>query len=138
MACLMHATGCAVFKKQLLSRKYSKVPEDKSNDVFIGIVESVNPEQKFVLIRTELRIAVTPGTVLESHAMNGAKASLVVTPERKMNFLSADVREGVPAAGDVVVLPAHSTAPAPVPAGGSSPVPQDATPGTPALRLPEP
>lgn len=141
VVCLLSASSCHLFKKQLLSRRYSPAPIDKNADVFIGVVESVNPEQKFVLVRTEMRIALPAGTRLESRAASGAKASLVVTPEHKMNFLSADIAEGSPAAGDVVVMPANAAAALPAQstaptASGQSPSMMLPDPGEPVLRLP--
>jgi hypothetical protein len=148
LAVVLPAGSCSVFKKRLLSRKYSPVPADKNSDVFVGVVESVNPEQKFVLLRTELRMAVAPGSKLESHSSNGSKASLVVTPERKMNFLSADITGGSPSVGDVVILPAAAAAAAAATAspaagtvsatgaGTSATAPQDHPASAPAMRPP--
>jgi hypothetical protein len=106
---LMFGSGCSSLKK-LLPKKHKPAAADKNSATYIGVVESVNPEQKFVLVRTEIRIALAPGTNLECRSANGAKSTLVVTPERKMNFLSADVAEGTPAAGDIVILPAQAAA----------------------------
>lgn len=118
LACMVCDSGCGLLKKQLLWRKRSPVPADKNLDVLIGIVESVNPEQKFVVVRTNLRLTLGAGTRLEARSASGAKSTLVVTPERKMNFLSADIAEGLPSVGDVVVLPAHAAVP---PAAPQSP-----------------
>jgi hypothetical protein len=99
-------TGCGLVKKRLLSRKYSPVPPSQA-ETFIGTVESVNPEQQFVLVRMDLRVGVAPGAKLETRSASGARGSLVVTPERKMNFLSADISGGFPERGDLVFLPAQ-------------------------------
>jgi hypothetical protein len=112
LVCVVMASGC-VQLRQLLSRKKDPVVKDSSAETFIGVIESVNPEQKFVLVRMDVRMVVAPGTKLESRSVNGGKARLVVTPERKMNFLSADIDEGSPAAGDGVFLPAGSVPPTP-------------------------
>jgi hypothetical protein len=137
LAAVLPAGSCGVLKKHhLFSRKHSPAPADKNRDVFIGVVESVNPEQKFVLVRTELRMAVAPGAKLESRSANGTKASLVVTPERKMNFLSADITEGAPAAGDMVILPAQAAAAAAAQAGSSAAPAMRAPASEPALPVP--
>jgi hypothetical protein len=133
LAAVLPAGSCSLFKKHLLSRKYSPVPADKNSGVFIGMVESVNPEQKFVLIRTELRMVVAPGSKLESHSASGTKASLVVTPERKMNFLSADITEGSPSAGDVVIMSAQVAAAA---AAAATPAAEPGSVAAPAMRPP--
>jgi hypothetical protein len=108
LACLVFASGCSLMRKHALLRKHAQNPAGKHSDVYLGVVESVNPEQKFVLLRTEIRVTLAAGTKLETRSPNGTMASLVVTPERKMNFLSADITEGAPAAGDAVILPASA------------------------------
>jgi hypothetical protein len=151
LACVFATSGCGLIQKGL-ARKKKPVPTDNAQDAYIGVVESVNPEQRFVLLRTDMRMAVAPGTRLESHAASGSKASLTVTPERKGNFLSADITEGMPAAGDTVILPKPSNIPAlnaPAPSSAAPvmlapplPVPPDSVPPTaspqPMLRLPQP
>jgi hypothetical protein len=117
LAAVLSVCSCSLLKKfHPFARKHPPASAEKKSDRFIGVVESVNPEQKFVLVRTELRLAVAPGAKLEAHSASGSKSSLVVTPERKMNFLSADITSGSPAAGDVVTLPAGSAALPPAPA----------------------
>jgi hypothetical protein len=161
LAGLVASSGCGLVKKGL-TRKKKPAPTDSTQDSYIGVVESVNPEQRFVLLRTDLRMAVAPGTKLETRAASGLRSLLTVTPERKANFLSADITEGMPAAGDVVVLPgqpnipslnaptpvmppASSQAPAPAPQVFPAPTvspgmsaPSMPNPGIPALRLPQP
>jgi hypothetical protein len=155
LAGLVASSGCGLIKKGL-TRKKKPAPTDFTQDAYIGVVESVNPEQRFVLLRTDLRMTVAPGTRLETRAASGLRSSLTVTPERKANFLSADITEGMPAAGDVVVLPGQSNIPslnAPTvvipPASSAAPTtapdlapemraPTMPNPGVPALRLPQP
>lgn len=142
LAAVLTMCGCGTLKKlHLFSKKHPPSAADKNGDVYIGAVESVNPEQKFVLVRTELRLVVAPGAKLESHSANGTKASLVVTPERKMNFLSADIAEGSPAAGDVVIMPAAEVAAIAAAAAaaqtGAAPAPAMRAPASePALPVP--
>ena len=108
VACIASTPGCRLLKKGLFSRKHPAAQTDKNSDMYLGMVESVNPEQKFVLVRTEIRMPVAAGTKLETRAPNGTKASLMVTPEHKGNFLSADIVEGAPSTGDAVILPARA------------------------------
>ncbi len=114
-----------MFKKGIFSRKHVPVAADKNSDVYLGIVESVNPEQKFVLLRTEIRVVLAAGTKLETRSPHGTMASLVVTPERKMNFLSADITEGAPAAGDAVILPASAVIEAAASTAATGPANED-------------
>lgn len=117
--------SCGTVQKKLLSRKQAKEKKDESaesRDVFLGIVESVNPEQKFVLVRLDRRMQVATGTTLDVRSPGGLKSTLVVTPEHKMNFLSADITSGVPAVGDTVMLPPQAV-PAPALAPAPDPVP---------------
>jgi hypothetical protein len=132
LACAACTSGCSLF-----SPKADPAASDGSRDVFVGVVESVNPEQKFVLVRTDMRLMVAPGTKLETRSQAGAQASLTVTPERKMNFLSADITEGSPAAGDIVIMPAGAAVPTP---SLQAPGPMPAMPGmqAPEMRVPTP
>jgi hypothetical protein len=141
VACVLATSGCGLIKNNLFSRKKTPEGADSTKDVFIGVVESVNPEQKFVLVRTDTRMIIAPGTKLESRSMSGSKASLTVTPERKLNFLSADIAEGSPATGDVVIMPGGSITPGvskPPSIPSLSAPPDPAAPVLPSLRLPEP
>lgn len=120
-------SGCGTVQKKLLSRKQAKEKKEEpggSRDVFLGLVESVNPEQRFVLIRLDRRMQVVAGTTLDVRSASGVKATLMVTPEHKMNFLSADITSGMPAVGDMVILPPQA-----VPAPTEVPAP-DLVPGT--------
>jgi hypothetical protein len=105
LACMLSGSNCSLFK--IFSRKH-KPEENKAGEMFVGVVESVNPEQKFVLVRTNVRVVLPTGSKLESRSPNGSKASLMLTPERKTNLLAADIVDGFPSAGDVVVLPVQT------------------------------
>lgn len=127
------SSGCGLAKRGLAGMKSSKKNREKgeerkvdgTRDLYVGTIESVNPEQQFVLVRIEQRFAIAAGTQLETRTPSGLRARLVAGSERKLNFLAADIVDGLPHAGDVVVLPAGS--PALVPPGTSP-----GTPGAPA------
>ena len=125
LACITLLSGCGLLKKFLHSRKHPPAEADHSGNVFVGVIESVNPEQKFVLVRTDMRMVIAPGTRMETRSINGAKGALVVTPEHKMNFISADIAEGSPAAGDIVIIHSQSDVPG-----------QPAVPSVPSLQAP--
>ncbi len=122
--------GCGLVGKWF--RPKPKPDHTPPHDLFIGSVESVNPEQHFVLIRTVMRTTLPAGSKLETRPTSGSKARLTITPEQKLNFLAADITEGFPQVGDAVVLPPQfPAAPAPgtaapplqlpLPAGGLPP-----------------
>lgn len=119
------ATGLGNSKKNREKGEERKI--DGTRDLFVGTIESVNPEQQFVLVRIEQRLAIAAGTQLETRTSSGLRARLVAGSERKLNFLAADIVDGLPHAGDMVVLPAGS--PAFVPPGTPSTPGAPATPG---------
>lgn len=110
-------TSCGTMSKMMRKPKEEKPAETAKEeppkqDMAIGLVEVVNPEQQFVLVRTESRMSLPPGTKLITQPQTGNKASLIVTPESKQNFISADIVEGFPKRGDVVILPVAGQPPA--------------------------
>ena len=110
--------GCGLLAKWFAPRP--KPDKDAgTRDIYIGVVEMVNPEQRFVLIRTGMKFSLKTGWKLETRpAGGGANSILTISPEQKLNFLSADITEGYPQKGEIVVLPPQlsagpETAPAP-------------------------
>jgi len=99
----------------------------KKDPVAVGIVEFVNPEQKFVLIKMQSREPMPPGQILTALDATGSLSELSVSPERKGTHLTADIKSGLPRAGNLVIYrPAGATptqlqplspAPAPAPTG---------------------
>ncbi len=117
----------------LLSKWFAKKPKpDKdagTKDVYVGSIEMVNPEQGFVLVQTGMKLNLQPGWKLETRPVSGTRSVLTVSPEQKLNFLSADITKGFPQKGETVVLPPQAgaivapptTVPVPPPAPGVSP-----------------
>lgn len=134
------SSGCGLAKRGLASmgsskknrQKAEEKKNDGSRDLYVGVIESVNPEQQFVLVRIEQRLAIAAGTQLETRTSSGLRARLVAGSERKLNFLAADIVDGLPHAGDMVVLPAGS--PALLPPG--TPPGTPGAPGTPGRLEP--
>lgn len=130
-------TSCGTVSKLMHKTKQEKPAEaakeePPKQDMAIGLVEVVNPEQQFVLVRTESRMTLPPGTKLITQPQTGNKASLIVTPESKQNFISADIVEGFPKRGDVVILPVAGQPPAvgsPGTASGAPAGPEAMIPG---------
>jgi len=83
----------------------------KSNRVgevkVIGVVELVNPEQNYVLINCEQRLNIPAGTEIVAQNANGSKVKLKVTPERKGNYITADITDGTPQVRDLVLYQVH-------------------------------
>jgi hypothetical protein len=135
------SSGCGLAKRGLASmggskrgdRDRDREEKHADRDTYVGTIESVNPEQQFVLVRMELGVAVAAGTQLETRSPNGLLSRLVAGPERKMNFLAADIVEGMPHAGDVVVLPAGASPSSTSP--GTPPGTEPAKPGKPEPML---
>ena len=121
-ACLCLLTSCQMMDK-LLRPKPKKEAEDSTaaKRQAIGVIEMVNPEQRFVLIRTPADILIPAGTELYSTNALGEAVKLKVTPEHKGSFLAADITSGNPQRQDVVMYQATSNQP-PLP-------PPDATSG---------
>jgi hypothetical protein len=91
----------ALKKKDGLVEGSENSPEGPT--YLIGLVELVNPEQRFVLIRTEGAVKVPPGDQIIAIDATGAQSKLKVTPEKKQNFLTADILEGNPKVGNLIV-----------------------------------
>lgn len=108
-------------------------PEDKrvGEAKVIGVIELVNPEQNYVLINCEHRVDIPAGTEIISQGLNGTDAKLKVTPERKGNYITADITQGTPQLRDLVIYQIKRDAPPPPPvatAGGA------AVPMTPVMQ----
>jgi len=104
------AAGWGLFSKT--SPKDNRLGEAK----VIGVIEMVNPEQNYVLINCEQRLNIPAGTEIVSQCADGSKTKLKVTPERKGNYITADITEGVPQLRDLVlykIKPGEVPAPAP-------------------------
>jgi len=96
-------------------------PEPTGKSILIGIIEMVNPEQNYVLIRCEQMPSISAGTELSALSSEGKKTKLILTPERKGHYLTADIKEGTPEVSNLVLL-SQSSLPTPVvPAPAATP-----------------
>ena len=104
---LFAATLCLALVSCGLVKRFGKKKEadkpEKSESQVIGVIEMVNPEQKFVLIRTESRMTVAAGQEITAVDSAGVESKLKVTPEKKQHYLTADVLEGNPKTGHLVI-----------------------------------
>lgn len=128
---LLGLAGCTYLKgktaKWMLSSKKSPASNRMGEAKVVGVIELVNPEQNYVLINCEQRLNIPAGTEIVSQGIDGTKTKLKVTPERKGNYITADILEGSPQMRDLVlyrVTAADLPAPPPMtPAPGGALVP---------------
>ncbi len=120
----------------------------------VGIIEFVNPDQRFVLVKTQGAATIPSGAKLTALDATGALSEIVVSPERKGSHLTADIVSGNPRAGNLVVYQPNkgaapiTTAPASAPAssgpdvewreGQPPPLETDSLPALPPLESPIP
>lgn len=114
---LLPLTGCGLMKK--------KTPQPRDNRTgqarLIGVIEMVNPEQNYVLIHCDMRPTVEAGIQLIGLDSAGQRSKLVVTPERKGNYLTADIQEGAPIVGCLVLQKILDSDTLPAPPNNSPP-----------------
>ena len=118
---LLGLTSCSYLIGKAVGSKLSskKSPADNRTGEakVIGVIELVNPEQNYVLINCEQRLNIPAGTEIVSQNADGSKTKLKVTPERKGNYITADITEGTPQLRDIVlykIKPGEVPVPAPV------------------------
>ncbi len=71
----------------------------------VGTVHLVNSEENFCLIKSNQVAEVEPDTRLYVYGSDAKLSSLIkVTPARKGSFITADLMEGVPSEGDMVMM----------------------------------
>jgi hypothetical protein len=105
-----------------------KKPQPTGQATLIGMIEMVNPEQNYVLIRCDQPFNIKPGTELTALGSDGKKAKLMLTPERKGHYLTADIKEGQPLVSNLVLIP-NGSLPAATPAATpAAPAPAPVTP----------
>jgi hypothetical protein len=112
--------GCGLLRKRPVKRDDSVVSEMLDGRRPIGEITRLEREHEFVLFRSPLPEALKEKTLLVAKDQAGhTTGKLQVSPEKKRNFLAADITEGSPKAGDVVFVPSDqkliSTAPPPDP-----------------------
>lgn len=118
----------------LKSRKTKKEkPEENPSGqaTLIGMVEMVNPEQDYVVIRTEAPVGYPAGTELIALGAGGSRSRVVLTPERKGLHLTADIKSGQPQVANLVLY-YPPAAPEPTPA----PTPTTTSPASPPVPTP--
>ena len=102
LCALVLLTHCASKDQPLKPVEGSEKTKDGPT-YLVGIIDFVNPDQKFVLFKAQPGISLPPGHTLTALDATGALSELVVTPERKDSHVTADIKSGQPRAGNLVV-----------------------------------
>lgn len=113
---LLPLVGCSVLKKQTpkedteASEKTDPVEKtNSSNQAVIGVIETVYPNNHFVLIRRTSYLSPKEGDRLLTNNKNNP-VQLLVTQHKKGYFFSANIEEGTPTIGDQVTRLTKSSA----------------------------
>ena len=113
----------------------------------VGEVAYVDDAEQFVLIRALTGVNLKPEAALETRRNGQRTALLRATPEKKNNFLAADLLEGTPQTGDAVfpstakpspVKPLPPPVPPPLPPATPSATPSPDLPASADPVIPEP
>jgi hypothetical protein len=131
-------TSCSLLKKK---KDQEPAGGPVGQATLIGMIEMVNPEQNYVVIRSDAPPSLPAGTELLSLSAEGKKSKLVLSPERKGFYLTADIQEGNPMVSDLVLLPRESLEPkADTPPPPTTPPagPEPVTPALPSMPAPSP
>ncbi len=128
-------TGCGwlhwgAAKKRAEAEK--ALAEARRKPVAVGRVSLVNSGERFALIEANLVQPPAAGTTLRIYSSGGAvSAELRATGVRRRPFLVADLVNGMPEKGDMVMqLPANDPVPTPPPAVTPAATPSPAAPMT--------
>jgi len=110
------AKGEAAAREQEEEKDKKDKKGDPASLRIVGEIASVHAAEKFVLIKRYVQSGgFGQGTLIASVSPEGVTCSLALTGERLGRYYAADIQEGKPSKGDVVVvrqLPEGSVAPA--------------------------
>ncbi len=99
---------CAALQKAKKKDAKEEKSQPKTQTLLVGTVELVNPEQRYVLIQCDPKMIVAPGSKLTCLDATGTTSTVIVTPERKGNFVAADIQEGNPRVKNLVLHVIHA------------------------------
>lgn len=112
-ALLLGLPSCTYFASKYATWKIKSQKSSLEKSIreakVIGVIEMVNPEQNYVLINCEHQVDIPAGTEIISQGVNGTNGKLKVTPERKGNYITADIVEGSPQVRDLVIYKVESS-----------------------------
>lgn len=99
------AKGEAMAKGQDEGKDQTDQKGDPASFRVVGEIVSVHPAEKFVLIKRYVQGGgFGKGTLIASVSPGGVTCSLALTGERLGRYYAADIQEGRPSKGDVVVV----------------------------------
>ncbi|HEX5791512.1 MAG TPA: hypothetical protein VFY13_10165 [Luteolibacter sp.] len=104
VTCMMAAACAPTATTPPTEVKKEEAPPQATHE-WIGSISSVDRQQGFVLIRSQLSLTLPAGTVLTSSSPEGAeprRANLLLTGEALGNFAAADIQSGAVEIGDGV------------------------------------
>jgi hypothetical protein len=101
MGCSLVISSCASTEKAAKPIKGTEDSEEGPT-FLVGLIEFINPEQQFVLIKTQPGISLKTGDQLTALDATGSLSQLTVTPERKGSHITADISGGNPRVGNLV------------------------------------
>ncbi len=100
--------GCGLLKRRAKPSPPSALQEVRAGLRPVGTVSLLNESSGFLLIQSPVATIVGDKTMLVTRDGAGERTGkLVVTPERKRNFLAADIAEGKPKRGELVFFPSE-------------------------------
>jgi len=125
---MMSLPGCTYLARKAFEKPIKRLMDNRVGQaLLIGTIDMVNPEQNYVLIHCDSRPTLEAGVELIAVDSNGQKSKLVVTPERKGNYLTADIKDGMPVVGSLALQKIQESDTLPVPpantGGQPSPAP---------------
>ena len=125
---ILATTGCQTMKQDKEEPPAEEQEEEASMKVPVGSIHMVHPDGQFVLIKSSRFLQIEPGTELTTYDISGVPTGrLLVSPARKGVFMTADIIEGAPEAGNHTLMdytPRQPTQATPGPAEGGPP-PED-------------
>lgn len=82
-----------------------QVSQQSGIKIPVGMIHMVDPEGRFVLVRSSRTFQVESGTRMTSYAGDGSVTGIFeVSAARKGAFLTADILQGNPTKGDQVLM----------------------------------
>ena len=107
---MLFTPACSHWVNSVLRKPLKKFQDGRVGQaVLIGSIEMVNPEQNYVLIHCDSRPMLNAGVELIALDASGQQSKLLVTPERKGNYLTADIKQGMPSVGSLALQKIHAS-----------------------------
>ena len=100
-AVMVSGTGCGMFRGKPAEQDAGE--EQKPSAQVVGEIASVHRGDGFVLIKRFGQAGFGPDLLYSSLNPGGTTASLRPTGEKLGRFYAADIQEGEPSAGDLVI-----------------------------------